>query len=166
MRFIPTVAITLLLVASAHAQVWTAPAGSCPVDENAQANYDVTHGALRFRANRTGVVQVRCNITNPVDDNGDPGWNRLELSYIDPSGSDTNTVYAVLRRQPNGSATSVALATANSASLGSSRNVLTRGVNFSHTFDFLTNSYYVEIGSTRGDVNAETMAINVRLLRR
>ena len=123
-------------------------------------------------------ITVRCNVT-PVYDyvpavSGDlfdipaywksASWNSLIVGYKDADGISAKAqVSASLRKVARATLSETTIATFNSnvsASVVANEDVK----QFSHTFDFLNNDYYVEINLVRQDATVATpVAYSVRL---
>ena len=128
-------------------------------------------------------ITVRCNVT-PIYDYvpavpAAPGdfvgtnaywksadWNTLIVGYTDPDGISTKTqVTASLRKLNRATLTESVIAVFNSNT--SANAVANEDVKqFTHSFDFLHNEYYVEINLTRQDATVATpVAYSVRLAK-
>ena len=128
-------------------------------------------------------ITVRCNVT-PIYDyvpavpaaSGDffgqnaywksADWNTLIVGYKDPDGISTKAqVTASLRKLSRATLTESTIAVFNS---NDSANVLANEdvKQFTHSFDFLNNEYYVEINLIRQEATVATpIAYSVRLAK-
>jgi len=170
---------------------WTSTASACSVDESSTGKYEFSGTQFRYLADNVspatngGIfgtfyqpITVRCNVT-PMYDYvpAQPGdlfeipaswksvsWNSLVVGYKDPDGISANAqVSASLRRLDRTTMTESTIATFSSNSFAPV--VAGEEVKqFSHTFDFLKNDYYVEINLTRKDKTVATPVVySVRL---
>jgi len=153
------------------------PSGAFPV-----ARFIVPGGRLSFNASHTGYIAVVCNVDNPRDVGGDPAWDQLEITYIDPDGVHTPDVhtgdaYQVLVQLVRVNKTSgvhsvlVEFNSNNDCPLGSfcdGTAVRTMVKPFAHVFDFANYAYavYGRVFRNRVDVNAKPVLIQMRLNNR
>jgi hypothetical protein len=156
-----------LATGDARAQgVWTHVASACAVDEGSTAKYDVNAARLRVKTAATlpATVVARCNVANPRDDGGDPGWNWLEVVYRDPDGIATGSqVKALLYRVSNATGGVSLLTTFDSNEFPATADNTARAL-FGGSLDFYNYAYFVELQVKRSDTaNDPTISI-VRLL--
>lgn len=143
---------------------WSYIASACTLDEASTGKYNLDFARLQFAGTATGEVAARCNVINPLDINGggNPGWNRLDVTYQDPDGqAAASRVSVQLRRVDRITGLSYTVATFDSNSYPSGQQLKT--LSFSHTFNFLNYGYYVGISLTRSSSSAAVRAQRVRL---
>jgi hypothetical protein len=184
--FLSTILGILALMASAHfahafhneeiLPAWTQTASSCAVDESALSKFQFNLADFSYKGTETSDVLntslgpitqpivARCNVVNPLD-SGNPSWNALIVGYQDPDGTGTAhsvrvRLYRVSRH--NGTAYQVAVFSSNSSSATGRTEGLTE---FSHTFDFLNNEYFVQMELIRQNTNQNPVIYHVRLTR-
>jgi hypothetical protein len=135
----------LISPAVARAQIWTHAASSCAVDEDSASIYEVNAARLRFKGSNTGTMTARCNVVN-LNGSRNPAWDLLEVVYQDPDGNTTaNQVTAVLYKVHNSTGGISEIARFDSNNFGVNVNTGPQSVAFSHTFNFVSYAYYVEI---------------------
>jgi hypothetical protein len=82
---------SLLISVPAQAQVFTAVAPACAIDSASTAKYETSAGRLRFSGNNIGEIVARCNVTNPMDLGGNPGFTVLEAVFRDTDARAADT---------------------------------------------------------------------------
>ena len=154
-------------ISNARAQeVWTHVATSCTLDEDSTALAEFTAARITFKANQTGTISARCNVTNPRDDGGDPVWTALEAAYTDPDGNGSAySVKAILRRVSNTTGGIMDRGTFNSNAFDDRGPIVHQVALDSGLFDFYTYAYYVQIEIRRSNTNANPTVSLLRLLQ-
>ena len=136
--------MVFLPAAARSGGVWTHVASSCAIDESSDTKYAVNGAELGYNSTSTGYIYARCNVVNP--DGGASFWNALDVVYRDPDGTATsNQVYVVLYRVSNSTGGRSTIATFNSNGFAGSSTAQHRESLFTHTFNWVSYAYYVEI---------------------
>jgi len=148
-------ALSFLLFAgpSAHAAngEWTTVASACVPDEDSAGLYQFEQARFEFSRASTGQIVARCNITDPADlFGGNPGWNRMDVTYNDPDGFFNNSrVRVQLRRVHKTTGASATIATFDSNLFGVGQQLET--LSFNHAFNFVDYAYYLTLILDRTD---------------
>lgn len=149
--------------------IWTHTASACAIVPAAQSplntlaqGADLTYPPL---VGTTSKIIAICNVHNPLDTGANPNWGCMEIGYKDPDGSATaNEVQVSLRRLPNIPSSGPGLLVTE---LSSNTNPSTIRTNhqalFSHTFDFRSNVYYVQLTLRRTGTAQAPLVSWVRL---
>ena len=170
---------TLVLLAAAETQgqtpgeqlpAWTQAASSCVIDEAAasQSTYAFSNADLTYRPGMMSQVSggayqplvARCNVLNPLD-KGNPAWNRLVVGYLDSNGAGSISVKLKRLARSTGVVSTIVTWTDPPSSGLFTR--LEDYRDFRHTFNFLANSYYVEISVLRHDNDGNPGVFMIRL---
>lgn len=146
---------------------WTHVASACAVDEDSLSKTSTAGAYFTFKGASVSApggpllgpipLFARCNVVNPLDarglEPGNPNWNALIVTYLDPDGTGTaHRVQARLVRVSRATGAGATIATFNSNSL----NITTQTERlklFNHQFDFGDYYYYVELALTRTDAS-------------
>ena len=141
----------LLMSSAASASNWSAVATTCAVDESDinAAEYLFSLGTVKFATDKTGDIGLRCMVSNPMDV-GNPTWTTIKIGCQDPDGSGglNYSVQATLKRvKSDGTISDIRTVDCNF-----------NPAVFSHTFDFLNNTYYVALTLKR-NVKTENPSI-------
>ena len=144
---------------------WTAVASTCVPDETSLGGrLAMTNGKIHFGANVLGEIEARCNVTNPRDNNLNPGWNRMEITYSDPDGmAGVTQVLADLVRVDKFTGASVIVDTFDSNGFPAAP--FLRVSPFNHVFDFINAAYFVDLRVRRANANLIPGVARVRLFR-
>jgi hypothetical protein len=134
---------TLLMASAASAANWSMVPSTCvPVNQTSNELYMQDTAKVTFKPGKTGQVQVRCAVTNPLDPNIPLVWSTFAVGCKDPDGvSGLNyEAHVNLKRVAIGSGVAANLVTldCNTGSKG-----------FNHVFDFVKYAYYVTVSVTR-----------------
>jgi hypothetical protein len=147
MKFISSIfaaAALVLMAASAHASTprWSSPAKGCVPDEASVGRYSTTGpGVAHLNAN-VALIRLVCPINRQITD--DPCWN-LAVTYRDSTGTVTSAnVTARVFRLSRTAGTGGVVATFDS-NAGAGTGVVKRTTQFTHSFNFDANYYYVVI---------------------
>jgi hypothetical protein len=131
-----------LINAPAQTSRWVTVASACVPDESATGKFEFEFGRVMFLGANTGEIGFRCNVTNPLDNGGNPGWNVIEISYEDTDGFFTaSEVVVTLRRVDKVTGLSFQLASFSSNGAGLGQQLKTQS--FNHNFNFTNNGYYI-----------------------
>lgn len=136
--------------AAMASQPWTGVAGAFIPDESSLNKYESNAARFRHKGTQTGDIYAKCNVTSPISGDFYSGWSVLQVIYRDPDGSATsNSVTVELIRVSNSTGGVFTIATFNSNDFGASSSSQTHAVDFTHTFDFFSYAYYVQIKVSR-----------------
>ena len=155
----------------AKAQVFTAVASACVMDESSLSRYETSGGRIRLKGSSTGEIVTRCNVTNPIDAGFNPFFNTLELVFRDPDArASASHVSAILWRVSNstGGITQIG-GTLDSNVVGSAvatQNAQTRSIAIPAAFNFYDYAYYVEVRISRTNANLAPDFSLVRLYQK
>src|SRR5262245_3156727 len=144
LRLIATAAVMagLMFTPQLRAGEWVTVATACTPDETSAGRFQADFARFQFLGNNSGSIDARCNVTNPQDSGGNPGWGLMEVSYDDPDGTlSVSQVSVTLRRVDKFTGNSFLLATFDSNTQAAGQQVKT--VAFNHAFNFVNNAYYV-----------------------
>jgi hypothetical protein len=162
LRYVGTAILTCC--GSAFAGEWVTVASGCQPDPDSHGNYVFTDAAFAFAPGATGLVIVRCNLSNPSDVNANPPWNRMEVTYSDPNGSTGGAavhVYLYRVERSTGQLSRYLWFSSNTRSTAGQQCVTE---SFSDAaFDFDRFGYHLEIHLVRSDPALEVKAQRVRL---
>ena len=115
--------------------------------------YDFEDATLKFSANSTGEILVRCHITNPLDDS-QPIWNTLTVGYQDPDAHEqAYQVEAKLIRVNKGTGAISVIKTfdSNAPTAPNTVSPVSGSVKFTHNYDFNNYAYYISFNLHRKD---------------
>ena len=160
-RRLTLLAPTLVIIVTCFAGLaqgqttWTQTANSCVVDNSDLDQYDQDSFSLQFRRGVEGTILARCNVTNPRDDGGDPGWGTLEVVFRDPDGSDDRSRVRVRLFRVNNGGNTTEIAELDSDDFPEAHDPATQSVSFSHAFDFDHGAYFVELRVSRESIRSE-----------
>lgn len=133
--------------ASHHLQI--TPATCMPDESDAVSPPEYlfgTDGSASFAAGKTGIVTLRCNITNPVDTGGNPVWSDSEIYFQDDSTLASNHVWVYLHQIANSTGADTSELLLNSDSWDATSGwTFNSHILSSIVFDFVNNHYFVEI---------------------
>jgi len=127
----------------ASAQIWSAAAATCAVDEDSLTHYVFKDaGQFTVPSGYYGESTVRCGVVNPLD-SGNPGWGRLYLGFYDPGSgaSATATLYEVSRTPSLTGFRRRTIAAVTSLDIGYGFNYTP----FSYGFNFSQYVYFVQV---------------------
>ncbi len=135
------VSVANLLPLDAYADHWTAVGSVGTMDESEfnPVTFTMSFGNLSRVAGVTASVEVRFNVVNNNAPDT-PLWNTLEMGNYD--NSTTNVVTATLYRVSQCTGTPYVICSVASTNSTSSK---CNRCTFTHTFDFVNNSYYVYV---------------------
>lgn len=149
-------------LAQAQILVHTPASGCTPDADTTKFNRQVTaNGLVRHAATNVDRITLICPVT-PADTGGNSDWTLL-LNYRDSTGTDPS---AFVRAQlfemsrSTGVASAVTSVTSNS-STETTLNTVSR--DFTHSFDFFDNAYWVRIELDRAATNQVVIAYSVAL---
>jgi hypothetical protein len=154
------------MFSAAQAGEWTCVGSAFALDESSLASASngitpPTAARLQFLGNTFGTIEARCNITNPNDAGGNPGWGHIEITHNDPDGM-ANAVGVVVQlvevNKVNGIA--VPFFTYDSSNFNSA---ILRALAFNKAWNFVNFAYYVNVTITRPNANMNPWLARVRL---
>ena len=158
----------LLSSTTALAQsVWTHAAAACAIDEDSSSKHEFLGGRMRLKGTNTGTIVARCNVANPLDNGGNPGWQwaSLEVVYADPDGRGLNNqVVATLYKVHNSNGGVSEAGKFDSNNFDTNNNLEPKRVLINHPFDFYSYAYYVEIQVKRSN-STDTPSVSIVRLR-
>ena len=155
---------TALIQSQGTGGIWTQVASTCAVIQGSTDLYETAAARFRHGGENIGEIYTRCNVTNPLDDGGNPDWSLLEVVYFDQDGqSESYQVTAELVRVSNSSGGIYTLATFDSNDFVESLDAQTRTEDFNDNFDFSEFAYYVEIKVVRENATNNPAVSIVRL---
>lgn len=132
------------------------------VDDAADFDHNFQFGYLNHKGTSTASITFMCPL--PFVDG--TNYNRLQLWYKDPDGSDTtgdnSQVYAELKYITNGG-TTVSLATVDSDSSAATGWNYLNSAEFTHTFTPSTKAYFVLVQVIRNSSNLVPRVSAVKL---
>jgi len=146
----------LFISQGAHAATWSSSASACVPSDGSVGKYDFEDATLKFSANSTGEILVRCHITNPFDDTDSaPIWNTLTVGYQDPDAHEqAYQVEAKLIRVNKGTGV-VSVITprfdSNASTAPNTVSPVSGFVKFTHNYNFTTYAYYITLDLHRSD---------------
>jgi hypothetical protein len=158
-------AAALLASAPAHAAdpVWSMNAASCVPDSETIRNdrHNTSSGFISHRTGNVDLIRVICDVSNPQSFQGSL-WN-LVVTYRDSTGTGaTANVLASLRRTSRTTGTTALVGSFNSNS--SAAVAMNKSVTaFTHTFNFDTSYYRVEITLDRASTSEIVQAVGVAI---
>lgn len=162
--YVPLAAVGLMISRPARAGEWTTVATACVPDETTVGKFEFEFGRVMFMGANTGEIGFRCNVSNPQDLGGNPGWDRMEISYEDTdnffSGAE---VVVTLRRVDKFTGLSFELAKFSSNGKGLGQQLELEP--FVHAFNFANNAYYVGISLKRTNNTQNPKIQRVRLFK-
>ena len=154
----------LTLTSQVHAGDWVAVPSACVADEASAGKFEHELAAFQFTGDHTGTIDARCNVTNPQDSLLDPNphWNRMEITYNEPDGSQVNSqVKIIVRRVDKFTGVAQVIATFDS-NTGTPGQQL-RSIAINHTFNFRDYGYYIGIALKRENKFHQPRVQRVRL---
>jgi hypothetical protein len=160
-------AVSVLLPGAAQANSrWSATPATCMPDENdlvapLKFKFDVD-GSATFASGMSGIVTLRCNITNPQDDGTNPtGWTSAYVVYQDSSTTPNEHVRVVLHQVEKYTGTDTTEEVWNSDDYDGFPSWVAGNQGISTIFDFSVNTYYVTIYLRRTSTTATEKILHV-----
>ena len=162
---ISTLALTgMFFAANAQFPEWVAATSACVPDEASAGISAMTDARFHFLGVNPGVIETRCNVTNPLDNNANPNWMRLEITQSDPDGMGNVTqVFAQLIAVNKFTGVSGVIATYDSNAFNAMP--LLKSIPFNFAFNFVNEAYFVRVRLSRGNGAANPWVARVRLYR-
>ena len=145
--------------------IWTHVGSACVADERSAGKYEASAARFRHKGSNTGSITARCNVTNPLDNGGNPNWDLLEVVYF--KQVETSRVIVQLVRVSNstgGVYTIETFDTDDPSYDNTSPTAQTRNKFFDYTFDFEKFAYFIEI-KVRRESNTEEDIPAVSIVR-
>ena len=133
-------ALFILAAVPASAQYWSVPGSVGVIDEASASLYEFSGSTLKFKSGQTGTIVARYPIYSPVS--ADPGWINLGIGYSGP-GVTAKLVYAPHCLQFQSEAATFGPSTTTENNVCDPLSVS------SISWDFTSNSYWVEVTLTR-----------------
>jgi hypothetical protein len=162
---ISTLALTGMFL-TAHGQFpeWVAATSACVPDEAAVGGSAMTDARFHFAVGPVGSIETRCNVTNPRDNNVNPGWMRMEITQSDPDGMGAATqVFAQLMGVNKFTGATFVIATYDSNNFPAMP--LLKSIPFGYAFNFINEAYFVRVRLFRNNAAANPWVARVRLYR-
>jgi hypothetical protein len=142
------ICMLLLLGSPIYAGTWTTIGSGCTVDEASLSNFDVSGSQFRHETGRTGTIVQRCNI---VDVEDGTAWDRMDITYRDPDGRGTKYRVRVWLYSVNQSSGNISSITSFDSNTSTATGTTLRFFNFTHTFNWVINAYYLYVTVYRSD---------------
>lgn len=121
-------------------------------------------GSLAFASGKTGIVTLRCNITNVQDSGANPAsWTNSEIYYQDDSIVAFDHVIVYLYQINNTTGASAVETLLNSDSSDPAPAWTFSSHTLTTTFDFATNHYFIEIHLHRVSTTANEKLLLVAI---
>ena len=162
-RLLTFVAAMCIASVAAAQNTFSTPASVCvPSDLTIRLDqHALGPASVQHAANKVGGLILFCPV--PRFNNGTTDWN-LRLLYQDTTGtSNAAYVRAYIYRMAIGTTTPVILAVANSDASGNASLNTISSAQFTHTFDFEANMYWVRIDLARTLTSQTVIAYSVVL---
>jgi hypothetical protein len=137
---------------------------ACAIDEFTAGRYTASTVSVQHLFVTTGLITFRCNVENlPIA----PDTTRLvlELVYRDADGPGTSYSVRAELFQLTDNGLPIVRAIVNSNNFPASPDLQTQHTTFSHDFDFLNNSYFVQVEIFRANPDQVPAAAIVRIRR-
>ena len=134
-------ALFILSAIPASAQYWGVPASVGVIDDASASLYEFSNTTLKFKSGQTGTIVARYPIWSPVSAN--PGWDTLGIGYSGP-GVSAKLIYAPHCLQFQSEEATFGPSTTTDTNVCDPLDLS------SVTWDFSSNSYWVEVTLTRG----------------
>jgi len=153
-----------LINAPAQTSEWVTVASACVPDNSAAGKFEFEFARVMFLGAHTGEIGFRCNVTNPLDNAGKPGWDRIEISYEDTDNFfSASEVVVTLRRVDKFTGLSYELASFSSNGKGLGQQLEYQS--FTHSFNFANNGYYIGFSLKRTNNTQNPKIQRIRLFR-
>ncbi len=165
LRILLSVVLTLCLAPLTQAQsLWQQEAVGCAVDDTDVHRFAASIlGYVSHATGVTGGIYLRCGVTNPSDGGGNPGWDRLYVTYKDPDATGTGSQLKVnLKRvsRATGAMTNIVSFDSNRFS---GTGVQEKYLNVTTAWDFASYYYFLEIYMNRASSTADVRAYGFSL---
>jgi hypothetical protein len=121
----------------------------------------MTFARFQHSGNNVGMIEARCNITNPNDAGANPGWGRLEITHDDPDGQMAGA-QVVVRLIEVDKATGLINVITTYDSNNFNQAIL-RVHMFNYAWNFVSFAYHVNVQITRNNANLVPWLARVRL---
>jgi hypothetical protein len=143
---------------------WVTAASACVPDEASAGMFQMTGARFSFTTAPTGEIEARCNVTNPRDDNFNPLWSRMEVTFTDQDGMNVAAqIIADLVVVDKFTGNSAVIATFSSSAFPAGTTLAT--VPVPPVFNFINNAYYINLRVRRSSNNWMPWVARVRLYR-